>query len=163
MMIAPMTDRVDEGRTPTAEHPACPGEQSVSHASLLRQVAEVHEYLIHYLEARKDKAQLTARRLIVITGIVGALAVAWMAMILFAIMLLLTGVSEGVGIILGGRRWLGETLVGGGVLACLLFVTCVGILWWNHASRLRTIRKYERRQKIKRSKFGSTTVQRNAS
>jgi hypothetical protein len=151
---------------PTAEQPsngAYSEQQSISQASLVRQVAEVHEYLIHYLEARKDKAKLAARRLLVIAGIVSALAIAWMATTLYAIQMLLTGFSEGVGTMLGVRRWLGQLVVGGGVLGCLLIATCVGIVWWNYVSRLRMIEKYERRHKVQRSRFDSNADQHGSS
>jgi hypothetical protein len=123
-------------------------------APLLLQVDELREYFSYYLGARADLVRARVRRFVfaAIALFIGAVAAATFAATSAA--LLLVGLGEGLGRLLGDRIWLGNSLVGALVL---IFIGLGGLLaarWLSNTSRLRTTRTYAQRRERQRRQFG---------
>jgi hypothetical protein len=119
--------------------------------------------LLDYLEARKDKTKAEVRRLILVAGVLLAVGIAWVAALTAGAMLLIRGMAEAVGLVIGNRLWAGQIIVGGSVVSGSLLVIIVFAIWSNWSARQRTIHKYESRHRIQRTRFGATAGQRSAS
>jgi hypothetical protein len=130
---------------------------------MLEQVAELREYLLHYLDARKDKTKATIRRLVVVSLTLISIGIAWVAALAAGAILLVRGMTEAAGLAIGNRLWAGQIIVGGSVVLGSLFVIILIAVWSNRSTRQSTIRKYERRHRIQRAKFGTTAKQRSPS
>jgi hypothetical protein len=129
----------------------------------IEQLAEFREYLLHYLEAHKDKAKVVVRRLILRSVILISLVIAWVAALAAGAILLVYGMGEAAGIAIGNRSWAGHLVVGGSVVMSTLLVIVVLAVWSSRSARQRTIHKYERRHRIQRARFGRTVKRRSAS
>ena len=83
---------------------------------------------------------------------VGAVAAATFAATAAALMLI--GLGQGLGELLGGRMWLGNVLAGAVVLSLVARGGLLAARWLNNSSRLRTIRSYAQRRERQRRQFG---------
>ena len=127
---------------------------------IMRQVREFVEHANLYVEARKDMLRATVRSLIVkaVLGLVAAIA--GVTLIIVAVVQLMSGAAEGLGVLFGERYWLGELVVASTVFLVLVVGAFVGIKLLTKSARKRTIKKYERRQQTQRQRFGHSTTDR---
>jgi hypothetical protein len=130
---------------------------------LIKHLAELREFALHYGEARKDQAKASAKHFIMLAGLVCVVGVSGIALVTTSAILVLTGLAEVVGEALGDRAGLGRLVVGGGTL-----MACIGMIWialsrrnWN--ARQQTKQKYERRHHAQRVRFGEDVAQRASS
>jgi hypothetical protein len=130
---------------------------------MIEELAKLREYLLHYLEARKDKTKATVRRLIVVSAILITVGIAWVAALAAGAVLLVRGMAEAAGIAIGNRFWAGQIIAGGSALFGSLLMIILFAIWSNWSARQRMIRKYERRHRIQRARFGTTVRQRSRS
>ncbi len=132
------------------------GEKPASDAfrRLILQVGELREYVSYLVAARVDAIKASARKIAVLAalGVVGLVAL--VALVATSVVLLLTGFSEGLGILVGGRLWLGNLIIGLFFLVLLFGGGLVAMGYVKKVSRERTIRKYEERQGRQRARFG---------
>jgi hypothetical protein len=139
------------------EEPASPGD--ALHEAVAR-LNEVREYAAYFMAAKLDGLKLTARNL----GIYAALGVLGLiaggAIVVVAVVLLLTGIAHGIGAALGGMFWLGDLIIGAAVLIALALVVVMGMSRLTKSSRLNTVQKYESRKRDQRSRFGHDVKQR---
>jgi hypothetical protein len=126
-------------------------------------LTELCEYLLHYLEARKDKAKIVVRRLIIRSVILFSLVIAWVAALAAGAILLVYGMGEAAGIAIGNRSWAGHMVVGGSVVMSTLLVIVLLSAWSSRSARRRTIQKYERRHRIQCARLGRTANRQSAS
>src|SRR5215475_11784047 len=100
-----------------------PGEQAPSPEEalgrLLRQLEELRAYSTHFVSAKVDGFIVSARQLVVwaALGVVGLIALS--GLVVTSIVLFLGGAAAGLGQLCGGWLWLGQLIVGGGLLALL--------------------------------------------
>jgi len=120
----------------------------------LRHAAEAREYLVHWLAAEADRVKLRLRRW-AIWAIVGLAGLAiLLAVIMTAAGLLLVGVAELIGSLLGGRLWLGAIITGAGLLLIAALAVGIGLWSWN-ASAFEAVRhRFAARRRLQRAKFG---------
>ena len=130
---------------------------------LLAHLAEARAFALHYVEAQKDSLRATIRRL-VLQAIVGAGAgVVGLTLVITCTVFLLQGMSQLIAMAAGGRSWVGNLAVGGGLLLILALVTAAVVALQTRRARKRTIRKYESRHHAQRTRFGADVPQRATS
>jgi len=108
---------------------------------LLKDLAELRQHLSHYIAARADAAKLRMRTVVMyaLLGLVGGLAGA--VGLATAVVLLVSGISDGLTQLFGGRVWAGELTTG------VLFLLLAGAaIWaattnWKTTGQQRTIAK----------------------
>ncbi len=127
-------------------------KDSLAHATVL--LGEIREYATHYGMAKVDRAAFILRRAMIhaALGVIGA--VVGVTALVCATALLLGGLSAGLGILLGDRRWLGALIVG----AVVLVGTAVGAYVLGTSLIRESCQaleaKYEGRRRRQREAFG---------
>ena len=127
---------------------------------LQQQIAELREYLAHFVSAKVDGVVLSVRQLAMwgILGVAGVIALA--GLIITALVLLLDGAATGVALLLGGRLWLGQILVGGVILALLALGMILGMRAWQRRWHQQKVQQYDERQLQQRHTFGHSVADR---
>jgi hypothetical protein len=158
-----MIDSVDETRDRTCNRFTGEPRNSANAAAptghpldpLLQQIAAVRSAAIHYLESQKDLTAATIRRLIAKAIIGTVAAIIGVAALTASTVMVLNGLAEGVSIAANGRAWVGNLVVGAG----LLLATAIGLGVYTsksmRAARARTLRKYESRHDAPRQANGT--------
>jgi len=142
--------------TPNEQEPTPP--EALHH--LQQQIAELREYLAHFVSAKVDGIVLSVRQ-IAMWGVLGAAGlIALAGLIVTALVLLLDGAATGVALLLGGRLWLGQIIVGGVVLALLALGMILGMRAWQRRWRLQKVQQYDERQLQQRTAFGHNVADR---
>jgi hypothetical protein len=129
---------------------------------LLKQITELREYVTYFISAKTDSARLLVQQIImwVALGFVGVIAIS--SVLATVVVLLLTGVAEGLTVAFGGRIWLGN------IVASLLTLVILGLgsfVWvrkWRKSSHMRTIQRYEQQQLEQQTAFGRSVSDRAA-
>jgi len=141
-----------------------PGEQEPSPPEALRrlqqQIEELQAYFTHFVSAKVDGFRLSGQKLAlwIALGLIGLLALA--ALVITAIVLLLDGAAAGLGLLFGGRLWLGQVVVGGGLLILLALGIFIGMRAWQHRSLQQKVQQYDERQLQQRAAFGHSVADR---
>ena len=123
-------------------------------------LAELKAYAAYFTSAKTDAAKAKVRSIIVYAalGVVGLLVLAG---VFFAGMLLfLAGLANGLGVLFGGRVWLGQIIVGALALGAVVVCAWIGLKRYIGASRRRTEQKYEGKRTEQRAEFGRDVQQR---
>src|SRR5262245_55853246 len=113
-----------------------PGEQEPSPAEALRrmqqQIGELQAYFAHVVSAKVEGVRVSVRQITiwVVLGVVGLLALA--GLLVTALVLLLEGAAVGLALRFGGRLWLGQIVVGVGVLVLLSLGMFIGMRTWQN-------------------------------
>ena len=141
-----------------------PGEQESSPPEALRrlqqQIEALQAYFTHFVSAKIDGFLLSSRQIALWTalGIMGLMAL--IGLIVTAIVLLLSGAAAGLGLLFGGQLWLGQVVVGGGLLILLALGIFIGMRTWQHRSRQQKVQQYDERQLQQRAAFGRSVADR---
>lgn len=127
-------------------------QERLKHAEKL--ASQFGEYVGHLLRVRADKAMLAIRTAL-IWAIVGAAAgMMGLAAVVYATVLLLSGIAGGLGALFGGRLWLGELLTGLIVASTILigaFMVARSLIGKGEKA---LHAKYEAIRKSQREKYG---------
>lgn len=129
-------------------------------ARLRLQIPELLEYLRQQWAARTDRAFFGVRRWLVLAVASAMALLALAAWVVTAVVLLLTGATGGLAEVLQGRLWLASLIVGAAALALVIMAVAVLYGAWQAASKQRTKRKYELRQREQRRQFGRSAHER---
>jgi hypothetical protein len=129
---------------------------------LLEQVAEVRTFALHYVEAQTDTVRAAARRTLIKAAAGLGAAIVALTFVIACTLMLAEGLAELISLAAGGRPWVGNLALGGGVLVILGVAAAICIRRQLRASREQTIRKYENRHYAQRAKFGADVTQRAA-
>jgi hypothetical protein len=132
----------DRGRSdPADQHPLEP---------LLNHLAEIRVQAQTYLEARKDAVTVAIRERAYrsLLGVIGLLVLA--TVIVASTVMLISGLSELVSTIAGGRAWVGNLVIGAGSLLAIAGAVALLVARTRRTSRSRTIQKYENRHDAQR-------------
>ncbi|MCC6424046.1 MAG: phage holin family protein [Phycisphaerales bacterium] len=123
-------------------------------------IGEFKEYASYFVSARWDGVKLSIRQVVLYTilGLLGLCVIA--AFLATAVVLLLDGVAGGLGVLFGGRLWLGNLVVGVVILGLLAGGTILGMKRFKAKSRQKTVEKYESRKHQQRTRFGCDLHQR---
>jgi hypothetical protein len=144
---------VNESQTQTASNEQDQSAAAALH-KLFQQYGELVEYGSHFIHAKLDGMKVSIRQAAVwtILGLMGGIAL--VAIVVTAIVLLLTGLATGVGFAFGGKLWLGSVVVG---LLCLIILSlgCLaGVHLFFKRSREQKVQYYGERQLQQRVQFG---------
>jgi len=141
-----------------------PGEQEPSPPEALRrlqqQIEELQAYFTHFVSAKVDSFRLSSRQLVLwaALGIIGLIAL--IGLVVTAIVLLLSGAAAGLGLLFGGQLWLGQVVIGGGLLLLLALGVLIGMRTWQHRSRQQKVQQYDERQLQQHAAFGRSVADR---
>jgi hypothetical protein len=123
--------------------------------SAAQHLGEAKEYASNFIAAKVDATKLSIRRLVLMLalGVVAGLCGA--AMLITAAVLLVNGIATGVGHIFSPDKvWLGQIIVGSLFVVGVNVLVFVMIRKMIGASRDATVKKYEARHRLQRSRFG---------
>lgn len=140
------------GRRPIGKTPPDPGPEALN--QLLKQVAELSEYVKYYLSAKLDGLKQSLRSLLaaVVLGVIAFVAV--IVFLAVGVSALVTGLAEALTVLLGGQAWAGSLLAGllvvGGVAGGIYFA----VSKFKSAFVERMVMKYEERQASQQAQFG---------
>lgn len=120
----------------------------------IRHAAEAREYFVYWLAAEADRLKLRLRRALMwaIVGLAG-LAIL-LAIVMTAAGLLLVGVAELIGSLLGERPWLGAIITGGGLLLIAALAIALGLWSWQKSAFEAVRHRFAARRRLQRAKFG---------
>jgi H+/Cl- antiporter ClcA len=129
---------------------------------LLKQVAELREYVTYFVSAKTDSARLLVQQVLmwVALGLVGVIAIC--SVVATVVVLLLTGLAEGLTVVFDGRVWLGNIVAGLLTLAILGLGSFIWVRKWRKNSHTRTVQRYEQQQLEQQAAFGRSVSQRAA-
>ncbi len=142
-----------------SETPEAPAE---AFKEAMEHVSELKEYASHYVSAKVDKIRLSVRNLVLyaVLGVLGLLIGA--AVLVMAVVQLLSGLAGVIAAGLGGRMWAGNLIVGGVLLLGVALAAWLGVRSVFKSSRKRTVDRYERRLQRQRVDYGADARQRSA-
>jgi len=129
---------------------------------LLRQVRELEEYFLHFVAAKTDLLKVSLRSTVLEVAQGALWFVAISGSLVIAAWFVLSGLAGGLGVLFGGRLWLGELMAG------ILFLAGLGLgmhfaVGKNKKSFLeRMVAKYEARRAQQQSEFGRSASDRAA-
>jgi hypothetical protein len=141
----------DRGPEQTTSHPPT-GPDALAEA--LRRLAEAREFFVHLLVAEIGKFKLRLRQ-----GAMWAIAGLTAVVLLLAILvsaagLLLFGLAGWVGVLLGNRAWLGEIIVGGGILLLVILGLAWGLWAWQASASDAVRESFAARKARQKNRFG---------
>lgn len=146
------------GKTPASDAPP-PRE---AWRLVMEEARELPAYAAQYLAAQADRFKLSVRK-VVVAIVLGLLALLIGAtVVIVSAGLLLIGLSEAIAVMLGGRAWAGDLIVGGGVLLIVGVGSWLGVRSFFNSSRKRTVKRYEDRLKEQRLSHGHDARERSA-
>jgi hypothetical protein len=143
-----------------AESSARDKPQAGAFADAAVRLREIREYVAYYVAIKADEVKLAIRGAILYAalGVVALLAAG--AAVVAAVVLLLVGLAKAIGNLLGQMEWLGDVIVGVGVLAVIIIAAVIVIRGATKSSRKLTVEKYESRKREQRYEFGQDVRQR---
>jgi len=127
---------------------------------IMARLAELREYISHYASVTRDQFKLSLRNLLLYAMLGLLAAIAGTAMLVTASVLLLQGCVHGLEVLLGGRLWAAQLIVGVIVLAA------AGVAAWRFAvsftesTRKSLVQKYDERRQTQRNRFGHDVQER---
>ncbi len=123
-------------------------------------IREIGEYVSYYVATKADAAKLAIRSAILYgaLGIVALLGAG--TVVVVAVVLMLVGLAKAIGAALGGMEWLGDLIVGVGVLVVIGAGAMIAVKRMTGSSRKQTVDKYESRKRRQRHEFGQDIRQR---
>lgn len=125
-------------------------------------LAELHAYAREYLDAKSDQFRLRIRHAILLGSVLVLVLLAVAASLTVAVVLVFAGLAEAVAALLGGRMWAGNLIVGGGMLALVIFATAFGLKTFRKGNKQATVAKYELTRRQQRERFGRSSSDRTA-
>jgi hypothetical protein len=127
------------------------------------QVGELKEYASHFIAAKVDGLKLSVRKAVIFAGLGLVAVLAAATVVITAVVLLLAGSAQALGVLLGGRAWAGNLLVGSIVLVAVGLGAWIFQRRFFNTSRKATVQRYERRLKTQRVRHnGHDAVQRGS-
>jgi Putative Actinobacterial Holin-X, holin superfamily III len=138
------------GRNPRADAPKI-GPDALKEA--LGHVAQAKEYVGHLASAELDRFKLKIRRALMwaAAGVVALML--GLSVLVPAAFLLLAGISTAIGNLLG-HAWIGDVIVGGGILALTALGVWLGLRIWQKSAFKALKARYEARKRRQRVEFG---------
>jgi len=113
---------------------------------LRRHWAQLTKEVAYYISLQTDNVRLQLRTVLLYAVLGTGAAVTGLTAAIVAVVLLLRGITDCVAILLDGRVWASELIVGTAVLVFGVAAAMGGIRWFIKTSRQRTIEKYEPRR-----------------
>ncbi|HZZ27372.1 MAG TPA: hypothetical protein VFE46_05130 [Pirellulales bacterium] len=125
-------------------------------AQAFEHVAEAREYFTHFLAAEIERFKLRVRRVVIwaIAGLMGLVLL--LALLVAAAGLLLRGLADFVGSLLGGHSWLGAVVVGGGLLLVGALAVAWGLWAWQASAFDAVRQRFAARKRRQQGRFGKS-------
>lgn len=117
-------------------------------------VSELTDYAKHYLTARLDRLAFSVRRVMFLAVLGMGAAIVGLAALIYATILLMSGVAEALGLIFGNRPWLGSIVTGLLVLGVSGIVTYYVVSSIAGKSRKQVHDRYEALKAQQRQQHG---------
>jgi len=133
-------------------------------ADAVARLREVKEYATYFISAKWDAIKILLRNVTIFAalGLLGMVIGA--TVLVMAVVLFLWGAAAGLGMLFPDRYWwLGPLLLGFLILGGTVAGVFVGMKILTNASRKRTIKKYESRQRQQRADYGHDVHERATS
>ena len=159
-------------RQPTPEQAQIPGDEPKGSktgnpaadaiAKISSSIGELKEYASYLFAAKMDGVKSSIRNIGLYAGIGVVGLIVGGAILATAAVLLVLGIAQGLGVLFGGRFWLGYVVTG------VLFLGLLGVGVWLMMSKLTkswrnaTWKKYEDRKREQRKQYGHDVHQRAA-
>jgi hypothetical protein len=116
-------------------------------------VAEAREYFGHLLAAEVDRFKLKVRRILLWTAAGVVALVLLLTVLVSAAFLLLSGIAAAIGNLLG-HLWIGDVIIGGGILLLAAGGAWFGLNRWRAAAFKAVKQWFEARKRRQRVEFG---------
>ena len=129
---------------------------------LLRQFRELGEYFWYYLSAKADSAKLGLRNAVFSMTLAALAFVVVASLSVTATWLVLTGTSEGLGLLFGNQPWAGSLVTGLLVVAGLAGGIYGIMIKLKKSVREGTVSKYETQQSRQQDRYGHNVADRAA-
>ena len=156
-----MSEHADPTMSSEAEAPnAATSEAQEALHTLLQQGVELYAYVSHFIQAQLDLLKVSGRQaaLWAVIGILGAIVA--VSALVMAVILFLTGLSSGVGAAVGGVLWLGQLIVGLGLLILFVIVVLIGKSRIQGRAYTQRVQDYAERQQQQHLQFGRSAADR---
>jgi hypothetical protein len=138
------TDGHGETRTPATD----------AVRDLSQHLQELCAFAAFFTQAEKDRLLANARNIGLAAGLALAAGLIALGLSIAAAVLLLIGSAQGLGILFGGRPWLGNMVAGAVVLASLALGAWQLVAQLRARAFRRTVDKYEELKLEQRRRFG---------
>lgn len=125
---------------------------------LQQQVVELGAYTSQLVSAKLDQLKLSGRNAVLWTVVGGLGTLVLITMIVVAVVLLLIGCATGLGMVLDGNLWLGQIIVGLGLLGMLVVAVLIGSRRIQRQARIQKVQHYAERQRQQRAQFGHSAT-----
>lgn len=155
-----MDENADLTGTTTEEHDAAASDAQEALHALLGQGGELVAYVSHFISAQVDTLKLSGRQLLLWAAVVSLGALVAVSALVMSVVLLLTGLATGLGMAVGGALWLGQVIIGLGLLVLFGVVTLIGWSRMQNRSRTQKVQDYAERQQQQRLQFGHSVADR---
>jgi hypothetical protein len=142
----------------TAEH-SRPDHMSSGGRRLSDHFSELGDYATYFVRAKLDGARVSVRNAVIWTAVGVVALVVLFAMLATSVVLLIGGISEGLGVLFGDRLWLGRLATGLLGLAILGGSIALGIIRVKASMRMKRIRQYEEYKALQRARHGRDVTQ----
>ena len=151
-----------DGSNPEAQESVPDPEPSAEEAlqRLQLQLRELVAYVSHFVSVKLDELKLSGRQIALWAIIGGLSAVTLISVIVMSVVLILTGCAIGLGVALGHAQWLGQIIVGLGMLGLLAVATLIGYRLIRRQSRIQKVQYYAERQRQQQASFGTSVADR---
>jgi hypothetical protein len=155
---------MDENPNPTgasteAQDASASEAQEALH-TLVQQGLELYAYFSHFVRAQVDTLKMSGRQVILWAAVSSLGAVLVVSALVMGVVLLLSGLATGVGAAVGGVMWLGQVIVGLGLLIVFGIVILIGWSRLQGRSRTQKVQDYAERQQQQRLQFGHSAADR---
>jgi hypothetical protein len=147
------THRVGPYNAPRKPEPA--SEEALR---CLQQVGELPAYFTYFVSAKVDAFKLFARQYAVWASLGVVSLIALVGLAVHVIVLVLVGSAARLALLFNGRLWLGQKVVGRGVVGLLALGTLIGLRIWQRKSRQQKVQQYDVRQVQQRAAFGRSVA-----
>jgi hypothetical protein len=119
----------------------------------MTRVAEAREYFAHLVAAEVDRFKLKVRRILLWTAAGVVALVLLLTVLVAAAFLLLSGIAGAIGNLLG-HPWIGDVIIGGGILLLAAGGVWFGLNRWQAAGFKVMKQRFEVRKQRQRVEFG---------
>lgn len=165
----PSSSSTEPASPPRIHPPDVNGEEPAGNPAtqafrtLSRDLGEMKEYLGYYIAARKDSFVQSLKNAVLYAGLGVIGAIVGSAILITAAVLLVVGIAQGLGLLFGGRMWLGDLVTG------VLILGGVGVTIWllikkiTNNWRSQLVKKYEQRKREQRERFAGNDIDSRAS
>jgi hypothetical protein len=155
---------MDENTNPTTASTGAPNapeaEAQEALHTLLHQGVELYAYSAHFVHAQLDTLKLSGRQAMLWAAVGSLGAIVAVSALVVGVVLLLTGLAVGVGMAVGGALWLGQVIVGLGLLISFGVAIPIGWSRLQDRSRSQKVQDYAERQRQQRLQFGHSVADR---